>query len=110
MTVTIWQSVVLIAVVVLGTMLTRYLPFMIFPAGKPTPKYVQYLGEVLPYAVIGLLVVYSLKNTVLLAWPFGIPEAISIICIVLLHLWRKSMLLSIAAGTIIYMLLIQLVF
>ncbi len=110
MTVTIWQSVVLIAVVVLGTMLTRYLPFMIFPAGKPTPKYVQYLGEVLPFAVIGLLVVYSLKNTVLLAWPFGIPEAISIICIVLLHLWRKSMLLSIAAGTIIYMLLIQLVF
>lgn len=110
MTVTIWQSVVLIAVVVLGTMLTRYLPFMIFPAGKPTPKYVQYLGEVLPFAVIGLLVVYSLKSTVLLAWPYGIPEAISIICIVLLHLWRKSMLLSIAAGTIIYMLLIQLVF
>ena len=110
MTVTVWQSVVLIAVVVLGTMLTRYLPFMIFPAGKPTPKYVQYLGEVLPFAVIGLLVVFSLKNTVLLAWPYGIPEAISIICIVLLHLWRKSMLLSIAAGTIIYMLLIQLVF
>ena len=110
MTINIWQSAVIIAVVVLGTMATRFLPFIIFPAGKPTPKYVQYLGDVLPFAVIGLLVVYSLKGTVVLSWPYGIPEAIAIICIVLLHLWRKNMLLSIAAGTVIYMLLVQLVF
>jgi branched-subunit amino acid transport protein AzlD len=110
MTITIWQSVIIISVVVVGTMITRFLPFAIFPAGKPTPKYVQYLGDVLPFAVIGLLVVYSLKDTVVLAWPYGIPEAIAIVCIILLHVWRKNMLLSIAAGTIIYMLLVQLVF
>ncbi len=110
MTITVWQSAVIIAVVVLGTMATRFLPFIIFPAGKPTPKYVQYLGDVLPFAVIGLLVVYSIKDTAVLSWPYGIPEAIAIICIVLLHVWRKNMLLSIAAGTVIYMLLVQLVF
>ena len=110
MTITVWQSAVIIAVVVLGTVATRFLPFIIFPAGKPTPKYVQYLGDVLPFAVIGLLVVYSLKDTAVLSWPYGIPEAIAIICIVLLHVWRKNMLLSIAAGTVIYMLLVQLVF
>lgn len=110
MMITVWESAVVIAVVVLGTMLTRFLPFIIFPAGRPTPKYIQYLGGVLPFAVIGLLVIYSLKDTVLLSWPYGIPEAIAIACIVLLHIWRKNMLLSIAAGTIIYMLLVQLVF
>ncbi len=110
MTITIWESAVVIAVVVLGTMLTRFLPFIIFPAGRPTPKYIQYLGDVLPFAVIGLLVIYSLKDAVVLSWPYGIPEAIAIACIVLLHIWRKNMLLSIAAGTIIYMLLVQLVF
>jgi branched-subunit amino acid transport protein AzlD len=110
MIITVWQSAVIIAVVVLGTMATRFLPFIIFPAGRPTPKYVQYLGDVLPFAVISLLVIYSLKDTVMLLWPYGIPEAIAIICIVLLHVWRKNMLLSIAAGTVVYMLLVQLVF
>ena len=110
MIITVWQSAVIIAVVVLGTMATRFLPFIIFPAGRPTPKYVQYLGDVLPFAVVGLLVIYSLKDTVMLLWPYGIPEAIAIICIVLLHVWRKNMLLSIAAGTVVYMLLVQLVF
>jgi branched-subunit amino acid transport protein AzlD len=110
MTITVWQSVVVIAVVVLGTVVTRFLPFAVFPAGRPTPRYVQYLGDVLPFAVIGLLVVYSLKDTAVLAWPYGIPEAIAIACIVLLHVWKRNMLLSIAAGTVIYMLLVQLVF
>ncbi len=110
MTLPIWQAAVIIVVVVLGTMLTRFLPFWIFPAGKPTPKYVQYLGDVLPSAVIGLLVVYSLKNTIVLAWPYGLPEAISIGVIVVLHVWRRSMLLSISGGTVVYMLLVQLVF
>ncbi len=110
MTITLWQSAVIIAVVVLGTMATRFLPFIIFPAGRPTPRYVQYLGVVLPFAVIGLLVIYSLKDTVMLFCPYGIPEAIAILSIVLLHVWRRNMLLSIAAGTVIYMLLVQLVF
>ena len=110
MTMTVWQSAVIIAVVVLGTMMTRFLPFVVFPAGKPTPKYVQYLGDVLPFAVIGLLVVYSLKDTIVLVWPYGIPEIIAIVCIILLHIWKKNMLLSIAAGTVVYMLLVQLVF
>lgn len=110
MTITVWQSAVMIAVVVLGTMLTRFLPFLIFPAGKPTPQYIRYLGDVLPFAVIGLLVVYSLQNTVVLEWPYGLPEIIAIGCIVGLHVWKKNMLLSIGAGTVIYMLLVQLVF
>ena len=110
MTITVWQSAVLIAVVVLGTMITRFLPFLIFPAGKPTPKTIQYLGEVLPFAVIGLLVVYSLQNTVVLEWPYGLPEGIAIGCIVGLHVWKRNMLLSIGAGTVVYMLLVQLVF
>lgn len=110
MTITAWQSVIIIAVVVLGTMITRFLPFILFPAGKPTPKYIQYLGDVLPFAVIGLLVVYSLKDTMVLAWPYGLPEMIAIGCVVLLHVWKKNMLLSIGAGTVIYMLLVQFVF
>ena len=110
MTITVWQSAVLIAVVVLGTMFTRFLPFLIFPAGKPTPKTIQYLGDVLPFAVIGLLVVYSLQNTVVIEWPYGLPEAIAIGCIVGLHVWKRNMLLSIGAGTVVYMLLVQLVF
>ncbi len=110
MTITVWQSVIIIAVVVLGTMITRFLPFIVFPAGKPTPNYVRYLGDVLPFAVIGLLVVFSLKDTAVLTWPHGIPEAIAVLCIIVLHVWRRSMLLSIAAGTVVYMLLVQLVF
>lgn len=104
------QQLLTVAVVVLGTMLTRFLPFLIFPAGKETPKFVRYLGIYLPAAVFGLLVVYCLKNVTPFAFSYGIPELISIAVVVLLHLWRRQMLLSIAGGTICYMLLIQLVF
>lgn len=93
-----------------GTMLTRFLPFLLFPAGKPTPKYIQYLGTVLPSAVFGLLVVYCLKNVSLLEGSHGIPELISIVFVIVLHIWKRQMLFSIAGGTILYMLLIQLVF
>lgn len=96
--------------VVFGTVLTRFLPFLVFPAGKPTPKYVKYLGTVLPSAVFGLLIVYSLKDTQLLASPHGIPEAISLALVIALHLWKRNMLLSIAGGTICYMLLVQFIF
>lgn len=93
-----------------GTMLTRFLPFLLFPAGKPTPKFVKYLGKVLPAAVFGLLIVYCLKDVSVFAGSHGIPELISIALVVGLHLWKRQMLLSIAGGTICYMLLVQLVF
>ncbi len=107
---TVTQQLITIAVVALGTMLTRFLPFIIFPEGKPTPKYIQYIGKALPPAVFGMLVVYCLKNVTLLAGSHGIPELIAIAVVVLLHLWKRQMLLSIAAGTVCYMLLVQFVF
>ena len=107
---TVTQHIITISMIVLGTMLTRFLPFLIFRADRPTPKYIQYLGKVLPGAAFGLLVVYSLKNVSLLTGTHGIPEMLSIMLVVALHLWKRQMLLSIAGGTICYMLLVQLVF
>lgn len=107
---TFLQQVITIAVVVLGTMTTRFLPFIVFPSGKPTPKYVQYIGKVLPGAVFGLLVVYCLKNVSVFTGSHGLPELISIAVVTGLHLWKRQMLLSIAGGTVCYMLLVQLVF
>ena len=110
MTMTVGQGVLTVAAVVLGTVLTRALPFLLFPAGKPTPRYVQYLGRVLPYAAVGLLVVYCLKGIQWLSYPWGLPEVIAIAATVLLHRLKKNMLLSIAGGTLVYMLLIHFVF
>lgn len=110
MTMTLSQQIITIGMVVLGTILTRALPFLLFPAGKPTPRYVQYLGKVLPAAVFGLLVVYCLKNVSLFAGSRGIPEMISIALVAALHLWKRQMLWSIAGGTACYMLLVQFVF
>lgn len=107
---TLTEQIITIGMVVLGTMMTRFLPFLLFPADKPTPKYVQYLGKVLPAAVFGLLVIYCLKDVSIFTGSHGIPELIAIGVVVLLHLWKKQMLLSIAGGTICYMLLVQLVF
>lgn len=100
------QRVITILVVVAGTMLTRFLPFLVFPEGKTPPKYITYLGTVLPYAVIGLLVVYCLKDAVFSAFH-GLPELIAIVFIFVLHKWKKNTLLSIAAGTALYMALVQ---
>lgn len=107
---TLSQEIITISMVVLGTLITRFLPFIIFPGNKPTPKYIKYLGNVLPFGVIGMLVVYCLKNVSIITTPHGLPEALAIICIVILHLWRRNMLLSIGGGTLIYMILVQLVF
>lgn len=107
---TLTEQIVTIAVIVLATTLTRFIPFLLFPAGKPTPRSIQYLGKVLPAAVFGLLVVYCLKDVRLFAGSHGIPELISIALVIGLHLWKKQMLVSIAGGTICYMLLVQLVF
>ena len=106
---TIAQQIITIVAVVLGTMTTRFLPLLIFPEGKNPPDVVRYLGTVLPYAVISLLVIYCLKG-VPESGTHGIPEAISIVFIVFLHKWKRNTLLSIAGGTILYMALVQMVF
>lgn len=104
------QSLILIGLIALGTQITRALPFILFPESKETPKYIKYLGKVLPYAAMGLLVVYCLKNVSFLSSPYGLPEAIAVLCVVLLHLWKKNTLLSIGGGTVVYMVLVQLIF
>lgn len=104
------EQIITIGMVVLGTLMTRFVPFLIFPAGKPVPKYVRYLGKVLPSAVFGLLVIYCLKGVSVLTGNHGIPELISIAFVVVLHLWKRQMLVSIAGGTFCYMLLVQFVF
>jgi len=86
------------------------LPFIVFPDNKGNHPYITYLGNVLPYSAIGLLVVYCLKGVNLINPPFGIPEAVAIICITVLHYWKSNALLSIGAGTGIYMILVQIVF
>lgn len=106
----LWQQIAIIGIVVFGTMLTRFLPFLIFGRKKEAPKYIQYLGKVLPAAVFGLLVVYCLKDVNLFTGSHGIPEAIAILVVVLLHVWKRQMLLSIAGGTVCYMVLLQLFF
>ncbi len=104
------QRLITIAAVVLGTMLTRFLPFLIFPADKLTPKFIRYLGGVLPSAVFGLLIVYCLKDVSLLTGARGGPELLAVAAVAALHLWKRQMLLSIAGGTVIYMALVQFVF
>ena len=106
----ITEQIIMIAMVVLGTMATRFLPFIVFPHGKETPNYVQYLGKALPGAVFGFLVIYSLTSVSLIAYPHGIPEFIALAFVVVLHLWKRQMLLSIAGGTVLYMVLVQTVF
>lgn len=103
---TLWQQVLTIAAVVLGTMTTRFLPFLVFPEGKQPPPFVRYLGTVLPAAVMGLLVIFCLKDAIFTAWH-GLPEILAILAVVLLHRWKKNIFLSIAGGTILYMVLVQ---
>ena len=104
------QLYITMGAVILGTMITRFLPFLLFPVGKPTPKIILYLGKALPAAALGLLVVYCFKDLSLTTAPFGIPELISIGLLTLLHLWKRNLLLSIGAGTVCYMLLVQFIF
>ncbi len=105
----IQEQIITLGVVMLGTMITRFLPFILFPSSKTPPKYVTYLGTVLPYAVMGLLIVYCLKDAVFTSLH-GLPEGIAMLAIVLLHIWKKNTLLSIGAGTVLYMVLVQFVF
>ena len=107
---TISQQIITIAMCVLGTVLMRFLPFVIFNPKRPTPKYIQYLGKMLPGAIFSMLIIYCLRNVSLFSGSHGLPELISIAVTVRLHVWKRQMLLSIAAGTICYMLLVQLAF
>ena len=104
------QALIIVAILALGTAVTRFLPFVFFRNADAVPPYVQYLGKLLPSAAISLLVVYALRYVSLTAAPHGIPEAIGILVVVVLHIWKKNTLLSIAVGTVSYMLLVQLVF
>lgn len=107
---TITQQIITIALCAIGTMATRFLPFMIFSSKKPTPKFVQYLGKALPSAIFGMLVIYCLKDVNFVSGYYGPPELIAIAITIGLHLWKKQMLFSIAAGTISYMLLVNFIF
>ena len=104
------HDILLIVVAVLVTMATRFLPFLIFGENKKTPPVIVYLGTVLPCAIMGMLVVYCLKDVSFVKSPFGLPELISCVVVAALHVWKRNSLLSIGGGTVCYMLLVQLVF
>jgi len=104
------QALIIIAILALGTAITRFLPFIFFPNAQSAPRYIVYLGKMLPAAAISLLVVYCLRYVTFAVAPHGIPEAIAIVAVAALHIWRKNTLLSIAAGTVVYMLLVQFIF
>lgn len=104
------HDVLLVAVVALVTIALRFLPFWIFGENRTTPPLILYLGKVLPYAIMGMLVICCLKDISFIAAPFGAPELIGCAMVALLHIWKRNTLLSIGAGTVLYMLLVQLVF
>ena len=110
MILTTTQALVIALAVTAGAIVTRFLPFLLFPDSRPVPKIVTYLGRTLPAAMMGLLLVYCLRNVDFAAAPHGLPELIAIGVTVLLHLWKRQMLISIAGGTLCYMLLIHYVF
>ena len=110
MTLTTGQALTIVGAVTLGAIITRFLPFLLFPDSKPVPKVVEYLGRTLPAAMMGLLVVYCLRNVDIVAAPPGIPELIALAAVSALHLWKRNVLLSIGVGTVLYMVLVQAVF
>lgn len=104
------QTLLMILAIAAGTILTRFLPFVLFPESKEVPAYITYLGTVLPSAMMGLLIVYCLKNVSLTMKPYAIPELLSILSVVILHKWKHNVFLSICIGTALYMFLVQAVF
>lgn len=104
------HAILIVAVCALVTMALRFLPFLIFGPNRKTPAFITYLGKYLPCAIMAMLVVYCLKDVSLLQAPHGIPELIAVLVVVVLHVWKRSTLLSIIAGTVSYMVLIQFVF
>ena len=110
MPVSVGRSLAIIFTVAGTIFFTRLIPFLFFPKGKEIPPIIRYLGRMLPPAVIGMLVIYCLKGTTLSELPYGIPEGLAVLVTAGLHLWKRNNLLSIGAGTILYMFLIQVVF
>lgn len=104
------HSVLTIAVIALVTIGLRFLPFYLFGGKRKSPEIMVYLGRALPYAIMGMLVVYCYKGISVLTKPYGLPELWAGALVVLLHMWKRNTLLSIVAGTVVYMLLIQFVF
>ena len=104
------HDVLLITAGVLVTIATRFLPFLIFGEKRKTPPIITYLGTVLPCAIMGMLVVYCLKDVSFVKNPFGTPELIACAVVAALHVWKRNSLLSIGGGTVCYMLLVQLIF
>lgn len=107
---TLTEQLITISMAVIGTLITRALPFILFPAGKKTPKFIKYLGNVLSGAVFSMLVVYCLKGVNVFSFPYGLPEIIALLFVVILHLWKRQMLISITGGTVLYMVLVQTIF
>ena len=107
---TLLQRIITTAMLGIGTALTRFLPFVMFPQGKQTPPFIVYLGEVLPGAVFAMLIVYCFKGVSFAAAPFGAPEILAVAFICLIHKWKHHMLLSVAGGTFFYMFLVQVIF
>ena len=104
------HGMALVAVVTAVTMLIRFLPFLVFGGGRPTPRFITYLAGGLPCAIMAMLVVYCLRSVDLLGPTHGLPELLAGAAVVGLHLWKKNTLLSIAVGTALYMVLVQAVF
>lgn len=104
------QTIIMILAVAAGVMITRFLPFILFPEKKEAPAYITYLGKVLPPAMMGLLVVYCFKSVSITRAPFGIPEVLAALVVIGLHNWKSNALFSIGGGTAVYMFLLQIVF
>jgi branched-subunit amino acid transport protein AzlD len=104
------QTMMIILAVAAGVQLTRWLPFWLFPENKQPPAVIEFLARMLPAATMGLLVIYCLKGVAWLSAPYGIPELISVTVVAVLHKWKGNVLLSIAGGTVLYMVLVQIVF
>ncbi len=104
------QSIITIAVIAISILATRALPFLLFPDNRETPKLIVYLGRVLPSAIMGMLIVYCLKEVSLFTGSHGLPEAIAIACVATVHHWKHNLVLSIGGGTVLYMFLVQAVF
>ena len=104
------HMLITIALIALTTIALRFLPFWLFPPSKQPPALITYLGKVLPRAAIALLVVYAVKDVSIVTSPHGLPELIAILAIVVVHVFKRNTLLSIATGTLLYMMLVQLVF
>lgn len=107
---TVTEQIITIASVVVATMLTRFLPFLIIGANRETPKYIKYIGKVFPCAIFALLIIYCLRNVEIFSGSHGLPEFLGIISTVIIHMLKRQMLLSMAVGTMIYMFLVQFIF